>query len=127
MTLYVQTSGTQSTGSSSWTPIPGLGFTIAEGVGVTAIIVLNVPNPYSDGLMAPGGNFGIEVDGKLSAVIAGYSYTEQTRQASGRVPTTLVVGVPLINKPQQIKAVWAAAHESNIVIDSPASLTAIFS
>ena len=127
MTLYVQTSGTLSTGATSWTPIPGLGFVIAAGAGATAIIVLNVPNPYSEGVLFPGGSFGIEVDGKLSAVIAVYSSGEKSPAASSRSPTTLVVGVPLTDKSQQIKAVWAAAHESNIIIDSPASLTAIFS
>ena len=126
MTLYVQTSGTQSTGSSSWTPIPGLGFVVAEGVDTMVTIVLNVPNPFSQGVLFPGGNFGIEVDGKVSAVVAAYSYTERTPPSTGRVPTTLAVGVPLIGKPQQIRAVWAAAPESNIIIDTPASLTAIF-
>ena len=126
MTLYVQTSGTQSTGSSSWTPIPGLGFVVAEGVETMVTIVLNVPNPFSQGVMFPGGNFGIEVDGKLSAVVAAYSYDEKNPRTTGRRPTTLVVGVPLIDRPQKITAVWAAKPESNIIIDTPASLTAIF-
>ena len=125
MTLYVQTGGTQSTGSRSWSPIPGLEFVIAEGVGATVTIVLNVPNPFSEGAMLPGGTFGIKVDGKLSAVVAAYS-TSNRNAPTGRMPTTLVVGVLLANKRQQIRAVWAALPESNIIIDTPASLTAIF-
>ena len=68
---YIQTSGTHSTNSSAWTPIPGLSLVIPEGVGSTAIIILNVPWPYAGGDNYPGGSFGIEVDGKLSPSIAG--------------------------------------------------------
>jgi hypothetical protein len=68
---YVQTTGTHSTNSSSWTQIPGLSLVIPEGVGTTAIIILNVPWPYAGGDNYPSGSFGIEVDGKLSPSIAG--------------------------------------------------------
>lgn len=125
MALYAQTTGTQSTGSSSWTPIPGLSFTLPEGVGVTAIVILNVPMPFSQGVIFPGANFGIEVNGTVSPVVAGYTYSERTPQAPGRMPTTLVVGVPLTDSPQTIKAVWSAVRESNVIIDTPATLTAI--
>ena len=120
---YVQTSGTHSTNSSSWTQIPGLSLVIPEGVGTTAIIILNVPWPYAGGPDYPGGSFGIEVDGKLSPVIAGFTYNKIDGNA--RVPTTLVVGIPLGNKAQTITAVWQNVRGSNVTIDTPASLTSI--
>jgi mannose-binding lectin len=120
---YVQTSGTHSTNSSSWTQIPGLSLVIPEGVGTTAIIILNVPWPYAGGDNYPGGSFGIEVNGKLSPVIAGFTYNVVNGNA--RVPTTLVVGIPLGNQPQTITAVWQNVRGSNVTIDTPASLTSI--
>ena len=88
-----------------------------------AIIILNVPWPYAGGPDYPGGSFGIEVDGKLSPVIAGFTYNKIDGNA--RVPTTLVVGVPLGNKEQTITAVWQNVRGSNVTIDTPASLTSI--
>jgi hypothetical protein len=59
MAFYAQTSGIQSTNSESFVPIPGLSLTIPEGVGTTAIILLNVPFPFSEGSNNPGGTFGM--------------------------------------------------------------------
>jgi hypothetical protein len=125
MTLYAQSSGTHSTNSSSWTPIPGLALTIPEGVGTIAIITLNVPNPFAQGNNFPGGNFGITVNGTPSSVVAVFTYNEQIPQSTGRIPTTLVVGVPLGNKPQAIVGVWSGIRGSTVNIDTPATLTAI--
>ena len=36
----------------------GLTLTIPEGVGIQAIVILNVPNPYATGNNYPGGNLG---------------------------------------------------------------------
>ncbi|GIQ74759.1 hypothetical protein [Bradyrhizobium sp. RD5-C2] len=127
MALYVQTSGTLSTNSASFTPINGLAITLPEGVGVTAIIILNVPFPYATGNDTPGGSFGITVNGVMSGVVAGFTYNEPVPQASGRVPTTLVAGIPLSNAPQTIQAVWSSVRGSNVIIDTPATLTAIMS
>ena len=87
MAFYAQTSGIQSTNSGSFVPIPGLSLTIPGGVGTTAIIILNVPFPFSEGSNNPGGTFGITVNGVLSSVIAGFTYSEQmppVRDASQR-------------------------------------------
>ena len=46
-------------------------------------------------------------------------------RAPGRVPTTLVVGVPLAIQPQTIQAVWSGVRGSTVIIDTPATLTAI--
>ena len=125
MAFYAQTSGIQSTNSGSFVPIPGLSLTIPGGVGTTAIIILNVPFPFSEGTNNPGGSFGITVNGALSSVIAGFTYSEQMPPSPGRVPTTLVVGVPLAIQPQTIQAVWSGVRGSAVIIDTPATLTAI--
>ena len=96
MALYAQTDGKQhSTNSGSWSAIPGLSFSIPEGVGTMAIVTLNVPNPYAQGNKNPGGVFGISIDGTMSPVIAGFTYNEANPPSNGRVPVTVVVGVPL--------------------------------
>ena len=125
MALYAQTSGTLSTNSGTFTPMQGLSLTIPEGVGTTAIITLNVPNPYATGNDIPGGMFGVTVNGKVSPVVASFTYND-TPSSFGRIPTTLVVGVPLGNTAQTIQAVWACVRGSTVIIDSPASLSAVF-
>ncbi|QOZ28599.1 hypothetical protein [Bradyrhizobium sp. CCBAU 51753] len=127
MTIYAQTSGTLTTNSDSFVAIPGLSITIPEGVGITSIIILNVPFPYAQGNNFPGGSFGITVNGVMSGVVTGFTYNEQLPQASGRVPTTLVAGIPLGNTPQTIQAVWSGVRGSTVIIDTPATLTAIMS
>jgi hypothetical protein len=76
MALYAQTAGTLSTNSSTFTPIQGLTLTIPEGVGTTAIIILNVPMPYATGTDIPGGTFGIALNGAVSTVTASFTYNE---------------------------------------------------
>jgi hypothetical protein len=125
MALYAQTSGTHSTNSGSYVAIPGLALTIPEGVGTVAIIILNLPSPYAQGNNFPGGNLGIAVNGTVSPVQASFTYNEQTPQSTGRMPTTLVVGVPLGQKPQTVTGMWSGVRGSNVIIDSPATLTAI--
>ncbi|GKQ52641.1 hypothetical protein [Bradyrhizobium sp. Ce-3] len=127
MALYAQTSGTLSTNSASFTPINGLSITLPEGVGITSIVILNVPFPYAEGNNTPGGSFGITVNGVMSGVVAGFTYNEGTPASFGRVPTTLVVGVPLGNAAQTVQAVWSGVRGSTVVIDTPATLTAIMS
>ena len=125
MALYAQTAGTLSTNSGSFTPMKGLSLTIPEGVGTIAIITLNVPNPYATGNENPGGTFGLTVNGAVSPVVATFTYSEPVPISSGRVPTTLVVGIPLANAAQTIQAVWAGVRGSNVIIDSPATLSAV--
>ena len=127
MALYAQTAGTLTTNSASFTPLKGLSITLPEGVGITAIVILNIPFPYAQGTDTPGGSFGVTVNGVMSGVVAGFTYNEQTPQSYGRVPTTLVVGIPLANTAQTIQAVWSSVRGSTVIIDTPASLTAIMS
>ncbi|MEA2931178.1 MAG: hypothetical protein QOG38_3606 [Hyphomicrobiales bacterium] len=123
-TVFVQTTGSHQTGSPQMTPIPGLALTIPEGAGVEAVVVLNVPNPYATGNNFPGGNFGVAVNGTVLPAYASFTYGVQQPGSFNRMPTTLVVGVPLGGKPQQIQAMWSGVRGSTVIIDSPASLTA---
>jgi hypothetical protein len=123
--VYVQTSGSHQTGSPTFTPIPGLTLTVPEGVGIEAIVILNLPNPYATGNNFPGANLGIAVNGTALPAYACFTYGVQQPASFNRMPTTLVVSVPLANKPQQIQAVWSGVRGSTVIIDSPASLTVL--
>jgi mannose-binding lectin len=125
MAMYAQTSGTHSTTSGTFEAIPGLSITIPEGVGAMAIVILNLPQPYSTGNNYPGGVFRISIDGKVNDVEASFTYSEQNPPGSGRAPTTLLVGVPLGPKLQVIQGLWHGVRGSKVIIDSPATLTAI--
>ncbi len=125
MAMYAQTSGTQSTTSGSFVAIPGLSITLPEGVDTTAIVILNLPNPYAQGNNFPGGVLGISVNGAVSPVQASFTYNEQSPVSTGRIPTTLVVGVPLGQKAQTVQGLWFGVRGSKVIIDSPATLTAI--
>jgi mannose-binding lectin len=125
MALYAQTSGTHQTNSATWTAIPGLTLTIPEGVGASALIILNAPMPYATGHSNPGGNFGVAVGGKVSPVVACFTYNEVQPASYGRIPTTLVLSVPLGPKPQTITAMWSNVRGSTVIIDSPATLSAV--
>ena len=126
MALYAQTSGKQTTNSGSFVPIPGLSFTIPEGVGASALVILNLPLPYATGNDYPGGNVGISVNGTVSSVVGGFTYNEQAPASTGRIPTTLVVSVPLSQQGgQTVQAVWSGVRGSTVIIDSPATLSAI--
>jgi mannose-binding lectin len=128
MALYAQTDGKQhTTNSSSWSTIPGLSISLPEGVDTTAIVILNVPFPYATGNSNPGGTFGIAINGAMSPVIAGFTYNEAQPPAYGRIPTTLVVGVPLTMKIQTITGMWQNVRSSTVIIDSPATLSALLS
>jgi Bc2L-like protein len=125
MALYAQTNGKQSTNSGAFVPIPGLSLTIPEGAGASALVILNAPMPYATGNNTPGANFGVTVDGAISPVVAGFTYNDEVPPSIGRVPTTLVLSVPLANKPQTIVGVWSGVRGSTVVIDTPATLSAI--
>lgn len=121
--LFVQTSGTLQTNSATFVPIPGLALTLPEGVDVTAIVMVNLPNPYASGNDFPGGLIGLTVNGQALPAIAAFTYGIQQPQAFFRIPTTLVTGVPLTMTAQTIQATWAGVRGSTVIIDSPASLT----
>jgi hypothetical protein len=124
--MYAQSSGNQSTNSSSFEAIPGLSITLPEGVGTMGLVFLNVPNPYATGNDTPGGTFGISINGAISPVQASFTYNEQVPPSTGRIPTTLIVGVPLINAQQTIVAMWQNVRGSTVIIDSPATLSATY-
>jgi len=126
MAMYAQTTGTQSTTSGSFVPIPGLTIVLPEGVGTTALVTLNLPAPYALGSDYPGGTLGIAVNGVVSPVQATFTYSEPKPESSGRMPTTLVVGVPLAGTQQKITGMWQGVRGSQVIIDSPSTLSAVF-
>ena len=119
--LFAQTSGTHTTNSTSFVPIPGLTFKLPEGVGLNAIVILNLPNPYATGNNYPGGTFAIDVDGKQQAPTAAFTYSVQN--GNNRIPTTLIVSVPLTMKPQTVQAMWQNVRGSTVVSDSSCART----
>lgn len=125
MPLYAQTSEKLSTNSGSFVPIPGLSLTIPEGSGLSALVILNAPMAYATGNNTPGANFGVTVDGAVAPVVAGFTYNDEVPPSIGRVPTTLVLSVPLSDKPQTIVGVWSSVRGSTVVIDTPATLSVI--
>jgi hypothetical protein len=126
MIISAQSSGSQSTNSSTWTPIPGLSIKIPGGVGETVLLILNIPNPYATGNKNPGGNFGIQVNGTVQPATATFTYNEAQPTSFGRIPTTLCVPILVNSKdPSVITAVWSNVRGSTVHIDSPATLSAV--
>ena len=123
--LYTQTSGTLTTNSNQFTPIPGLRLTLPKGVDVTGLVMLNLPNPFAEGNDFPGALLGVTVDGKVSPVQASFTYGVAQPVSANRMPTTLVVGVPLTLELQVVEAVWQGVRGSTVIIDSPSTLSAI--
>jgi len=113
-------------GSGSWMPIPGLAITLPRGVGDSALLILNIPNPYAQGSNIPGGNFGLQVNGEVLRALACFTYNEASPPSTGRVPTTLSVVTPLSKSgPTLVVAVWSGVRGATVRIDSPATLTGI--
>jgi mannose-binding lectin len=126
MLVYAQSSGTNTTNSGSWTPIPGLAVTLPRGVGLSVLLILNVPNPYATGNDFPGGLFGLQVNGATLAPTACFTYNEAVPVSTGRIPTTLTTVVSLNSSEDvSVVAVWSGVRGSTVHIDSPASLTAV--
>jgi len=126
MALYAQTTGTHSTNSGSFVPIPGLSLTLPGGAGGSMLVILNLPNPYAAGNDFPGAMFGISAGGTMSPVVACFTSGMQSTPSSGRVPTTLVVSIALTDASQTINAMWYGVRGSTVTIDTPATLTAMF-
>jgi hypothetical protein len=126
MIISAQSSGTQSTNSGAWTPMPQLSIKIPGGAGEMVLLILNVPNPYASGSNYPGGNFGIQVNGTLQTAYASFTYNEAQPSNPGRIPTTLCVPF-LVNSqnPLVVTAVWSGIRGSTVNIDSPATLSAV--
>lgn len=128
--LHVETSGNQSTNTSNWTPIQNLELTLPaiSGQSKHALLILNLPNPYATGNSYPGGQVGISVNGAVLVPIAVFTtnIALPSPPNAGRTPTTLVVEVNLLNgNTQAVKAVWTNVRNSTVIIDTPASLSAI--
>jgi len=126
MALYAQTSGTHSTNSGSFVPIPDLSLTLPGGAGGSMLVILNLPNPYASGNNYPGAQFGISAGGVTSPVQACFTSGVQSPSSSGRVPTTLVVSIALTDASQTVTAMWAGVRGSTVTIDTPATLSATF-
>jgi hypothetical protein len=122
--LYAQTSGTLTTKSDHFTPIPGLKLTLPKGVDLVALVTLNLPNPFAEGNNFPGAMLGISVNGTVSPVQASFTYGVPQPQSANRMPTTLIVGVPLTLDAQEVVAVWYGVRGSTVIIDSPSTLSA---
>ena len=126
MIVFAQTSGKLNTTSGSWVPMQGLAVKLPEAVGTYATLILNVPNPYAVGNNYPGGNFGLQVGDAVLTAYACFTYNEQAPQSYGRVPTTLTAVIPLnTHGTTTVQAVWSGVRGADVIIDSPATLTAI--
>jgi mannose-binding lectin len=126
MMFFAQTTGNHNTGSPVWTPIAGLAVKLPRGVGESALVILNVPNPYAKGSDFPGGNFGLRVNGTMVAPFASFTYSEKQPVSGGRVPTTLCAAVPLSQTGDLlVEGMWQNIRGSTVYIDSPATLTAL--
>jgi hypothetical protein len=130
-----QTKSTQAqTHSSDWTLIDeGLQMVLprASADFDYSLVTLNIPNPYATGSDAPCGYFGISVMDNMGKYIvqppfACFSYQSDAPQRFGRCPTTLVIEVKLNRIDRtSIRGVWKSMRGSTVIIDSPASLSAI--
>ena len=123
--LSAVTRGTQSSTSNSFEPVPGLTLTLPEGVGISTLVILNLPMPYAQGNNTPGGTLGISVNGTVSPIQASFTYNETNPPSTGRIPTTLVVPVPLVTGKLTVQGTWYGVRGSKVIIDSPSTLTAI--
>ncbi len=128
--IHVETAGNQSTNSSNWTPIQNLSLTLPARTSQSrhALLILNLPNPYATGPNYPGGQVGISVGGSVLVPIAVFTtnIAQPSPPNAGRTPTTLVIKVDLLNNnTQAVSAVWMNVRGSTVIIDTPASLTAI--
>ena len=89
--LNAQTSTKLTTNATHLTSIPGLTLTLPEGVGILALVILNLPNPYAEGINFPGALLGISVNGTtlpVQRVRTTYGIAQPAN--FNRTPTTLV-------------------------------------
>src|SRR5262249_407922 len=115
------------TQTPSYLPISGLNLTLpaASSGAKTALIILDLPNPYAKGTNFPGALFGIGINGTILAPLASFTSDLKNPESPGRKPTTLVVRVTLNGLPQSVQAFWQPVRNSTVVIDSPATMSAI--
>jgi streptogramin lyase len=123
---YVKIPGPLSTSSGNWDAMTGLSLVLptSSASQTRALVTLNVPNAYASGTNYPGCTFAIEVNNTIDMTqpVAGFT----SLNGFGRTPTTLVVMVPLSTTgPTTVQAMWQSVRGANVVIDSPASLSAV--
>lgn len=119
MVLYAQTGGEQSDKLRLLGTDSGPEFHDTRRRWRCRAGILNLPNPSATGNNNRGGVFGISVNGTVSPMVASFTYNEQVPPSTGRIPTTLVVSVPLAGKPQALAAMWQGVRGSTVIIDSP--------
>jgi len=124
--LYAEIQSAPPTTSQQFVPIQGLTFTLPAQSPTqnVALVILDVPQPFSSGNDTPGAQFAITVAGVLVAH-GGFTYTDKIPTSFGRMPTTIVVRVPLVSTQRVVKAEWRSVRNSKAQIDSFASLSAI--
>lgn len=130
--LFAHTTVPEQTHIQKWEPIPNLMVLLpAANVGQTrALIILCLPNAYATGNDYPGSEFGIAVNGVRQDQVGCFTYDSQNPQPQpqccGRRPVTLVVEVPLVaQKKLPVQALWHPLRGSTVIIDTPASMSAI--
>jgi hypothetical protein len=127
---YVQIPGPITTSSGNLDAMTGLSLVLptSSATQTTALVTLNVPSPFASGTNFPGGSFVIEVNNAIPAnqPFASFTSFEAAPASFGRVPTTLVVLVPLSpSGTTTVQAMWQSIRGSTVKIDSPASLSAV--
>jgi hypothetical protein len=53
------------------------------------------------------------------------TYNEKVTPSTGRMPATLVVSIPLGTHKQTVMGMWSGVRGSTVIIDTPATLSAI--
>lgn len=128
--FYAETTGQHETNSGSWGSIPDLQFTLPKATAgqTTALVTLNLPNPYAKGTDNPGAYIGISVNGSVLVPVGCFTSAQKAPSSFGRSPVTLVVKVKLLqNDPQLVRGVWQSVRSSTVIIDTPSTLSAIVS
>jgi hypothetical protein len=120
--LFKQVTGDPTTTSGSFTDIEGLSFTLpaAQQDYNSALVTLNVPQPYVDGGSSNGISYQIDVNG--ASQIVG-TWTNESSQ-NGRSPFTLVTMVPLNGGSQFVEAQWLSVRGGTAHLGGSASLSA---
>lgn len=125
--LFVQINSAPPTQSETFVDIPGLVLELPKRTSIiqeSALILLNVPQPFANGQDFPGIDFGINFNNKVVAT-GGFTYPMKTPESFARVPFTLVVRVDLLPEPSQVRAQWLGVRGSTCHIDTFASLSAV--
>lgn len=124
--FYAETTGFLETASGTPVDLPGLSVTIPSwsNRSDTALVTVNIPNPYAVGTNFPGGLFQVAVNGVIQKAISTFTYTQQVPASFARVPATLVTKVTLpTNQIATIQVKWSGIRGSTVRVDSPTALS----